>query len=262
MRVSVLNPGHKDVVDRVETAWPLKETKHTKLYLNGSKGSLQTSKVSAEDKQDYNSEDKANNSLTYKIKMDRRTELTGYMKLHLWVSALDNNDMDLAIKVQKLDKDGKPIAGPTGAPIAATGYLRVSMRKLDPAKSTEAEPYYSMRKEDEQMLEKGKAYPVEIQIWPMGMIFEKGEYLQLTVGAYVPPIANIPFGGSIQTIPAEGMTYDPADKNVKMILLGGHETDVDDPAEVAKAPASHNKGRHEILTGGKYDSYLYVPVIK
>lgn len=262
VRVSVLNPGHEDVIDRVETAWPLTETKYTKLYLNGGKGTLQTAKVGKESRQDYNSEDASNNSVTYKIKMPKRTELTGYFKLHLWVSALDYNDMDLAVKVQKLDVNGKPITGPTGSPVAATGYLRVSMRKLDPAKSTEAEPYYSMRKEDEQMLETGKAYPVEIQIWPMGMIFEKGEYLQLTVGAYVPPVANIPFGGSIQTIPAEGMTYDPNDKSVKMISLGGHQTDVDDPAEVAKAPASHNKGRHEILTGGKYDSYLYVPVIK
>ena len=29
------------------------------------------------------------------------------MKLHLWVSAPDNDDMDLAVRVEKLSKDGK-----------------------------------------------------------------------------------------------------------------------------------------------------------
>lgn len=29
------------------------------------------------------------------------TEITGYMKLRLWVSALDHDDMDLCVKLEK-----------------------------------------------------------------------------------------------------------------------------------------------------------------
>lgn len=59
------------------------------------------------------------------------------MKLHLWVSAPDHDDMDLAIKVEKLSKDRKPFFDPTGATIAATGYMRASMRQLDTLRTTE-----------------------------------------------------------------------------------------------------------------------------
>ena len=184
------------------------------------------------------------------------------MKLHLWVVAEDFNDMDLQVSVQKLDRNGNPIVGMTGTPVAATGFMRVSMRKLDPEKSTESEPYYLFTKEAEQKLEPGKAYPVEIQLWPIGLIFEKGEYLQLTVGAYEPPVPALKFGSAKITIPSKGMTYDPSDSNVELVTLGGDADHVEDPAEVVKSPATHNRGRHTILTGGKYDSYLYVPVIK
>ena len=262
VRLSVLNPGGKDIVDRVEQEWPLKRTTYEHLWLNGSTHGLQSKKPSKVSKQTYVSENLDENSLQYRIKMDKPTEITGYMKLHLWVAADDFDDMDLQVRVEKLDKDGKPIPGATGQPIAATGFMRVSMRKLDTAKSTEAEPYYLFTKEAEQKLVKGKAYPVEIQIWPMGMLFNKGEYLQLTVGAYVPPTPNLKFGSAKITIPAEGMTYNPTDANVKMITLGGDADQVDDKAAVVTSPATHNKGRHTILSGGKYDSYLYVPVVR
>lgn len=262
VRLSVLNPGGEDIVDRTENEWPLKRTSYERLYLDGAKGTLLKKKAGKISKQTYASEDKQRNSLTYRMKMTEKTELTGYMKLHLWVAAEDYDDMDLQVRVEKLDRNGKSIAGATGSPTAATGFMRVSMRKLDETKSTASEPYYLFTKEVEQKLEKGKAVPVEIQIWPMGMLFEKGEYLQLTVGAYVPPTANIPFGSAKITVPSEGMTYDAADKNVKLTTLGGNATQVDDKAEVVTSPQTHNQGRHTILSGGKYDSYLYVPVVK
>ena len=31
--------------------------------------------------------------------------------------------------------------------------------------------------------------------------------------------------------------------------------------EVVTSPATHNAGKHCIYTGGRYDSYLYLPVI-
>ena len=257
VRLSVLNPGGKDIVGRPENEFPLARTQYERLYLSASDSTLQTSLPAKEAVNVYRSEDE-NHQVTYRYRMDKPTEITGYMKLHLWVAAPDNDDMDLSVSVEKLSKDGKPLPDKNGSLIAATGMMRVSMRQLDEAKSTEAEPYYPFT--TEQKLKPGEIVPVEIEIWPMGLLFDKGEILQLTVGAYYPAKADIPFGSAPISIPKEGYTYMPGQKVEKMII-GGNATECADANEVVKSPATHNVGRHCIYTGGKYDSYLYVPVI-
>lgn len=202
--------------------------------------------------------DSARHEVTYRYRMERPTEITGYMKLHLWVSAPDHDDMDLAVRVEKLSRDGQPLPDRTGNLIAATGLMRVSMRQLDEARSTEAEPYYTFT--TEQKLKPGEIVPVEIEIWPMGLYFDEGEILQLTVGAYQPANAAIPFGSASISVPRDGFTYMPG-QPVEMMTVGGNATQCADPAEVVVSPATHNAGRHRIYTGGEYDSYLYVPVI-
>lgn len=257
VRLSVLNPGGKDIVGRPENEFPLARTQYERLYLSASDSTLQTSLPAKEAVNVYRSEDE-NHQVTYRYRMDKPTEITGYMKLHLWVAAPDNDDMDLSVSVEKLSKDGKPLPDKTGGLIAATGMMRVSMRQLDEAKSTEAEPYYPFT--TEQKLKPGEIVPVEIEIWPMGLLFDKGEILQLTVGAYYPAKADIPFGSAPISIPKEGYTYMPG-QNVEKMTIGGNATECADANEVVKSPATHNVGRHCIYTGGKYDSYLYVPVI-
>lgn len=257
VRLSVLNPGGKDIVGRPENEFPLARTQYERLYLSASDSTLQTSLPAKEAVNVYRSEDE-NHQVTYRYRMDKPTEITGYMKLHLWVAAPDNDDIDLSVSVEKLSKDGKPLPDKTGSLIAAMGMMRVSMRQLDEAKSTEAEPYYPFT--TEQKLKPGEIVPVEIEIWPMGLLFDKGEILQLTVGAYYPAKADIPFGSAPISIPKEGYTYMPG-QNVEKMTIGGNATECADANEVVKSPATHNVGRHCIYTGGKYDSYLYVPVI-
>lgn len=257
VRLSVLNPGGKDIVNRVENEFPLKRTQYQKFYLNGENDMLQLTTSDKEIVETYDSSSEKN-YLTYKKTMEEDTEITGYMKLHLWVSAPDNDDMDLAVKVEKLSKDGQPIKDITGNITITTGYLRVSMRKIDLEKSTEAEPYYTF--DTEQKLKNNEIVPVEIEIWPIGLYFEKGEILQLTVGAYTPQNASLPFGSALISIPKEKYTYMPNEK-VEMITLGGNANEKADETEVIKSPITHNIGKHKIYTGGKYDSYLYVPVI-
>lgn len=257
VRLSVLNPGGQDIVGRDENEFPLARTKYRKLYLSATDSTLLATLPTDTATNAYLST-ADNAKITYRYRMEQPTEITGYMKLHLWVSAPDNDDMDLAVRVEKLSKDGKPLPDKTDAIIAATGMMRVSMRQIDKAKSTEAEPYYPFT--TEQKLKPGEIVPVEIEIWPMGLLFDKGEILQLTVGAYKPEKAAIPFGSARISIPKEGYTYMPG-QQVKMMTLGGNATQCADPEEVVTSPATHNVGRHCIYTGGKYDSYLYVPVI-
>lgn len=257
VRLSVLNPGGRDIVGRAEDEFPLARTVYRKLYLSAVDSTLQASLPQQEITDIYQSAAK-DNKVTYRYRMDKPTEITGYMKLHLWVSAPDHDDMDLAVRVEKLSKDGQPLPDRAGNRIVATGQLRVSLRQLDTLRTTEAEPYYTFT--GEQKLKPGEIVPVEIEIWPMGLFFEKGEILQLTVGAYQPEKAAIPFGSAKITVPEEGFTYMPG-QPVKMMTLGGDATECADPSEVVTSPATHNVGRHCIYTGGRYDSYLYIPEI-
>lgn len=257
VRLSVLNPGGTDIVGRAEEDFPLARTQYHKLYLSAADSALLTSLPADQAVSEYQS-DSARHEVTYRYRMERPTEITSYMKLHLWVSAPDHDDMDLAVRVEKLSRDGQPLPDRTGNLIAATGLMRVSMRQLDEARSTEAEPYYTFT--TEQKLKPGEIVPVEIEIWPMGLYFDEGEILQLTVGAYQPANAAIPFGSASISVPRDGFTYMPG-QPVEMMTVGGNATQCADPAEVVVSPATHNAGRHRIYTGGEYDSYLYVPVI-
>lgn len=257
VRLSVLNPGGTDIVGRAEEDFPLARTQYHKLYLSAADSALLTSLPADQAVSEYQS-DSARHEVTYRYRMERPTEITGYMKLHLWVSAPDHDDMDLVVRVEKLSRDGQPLPDRTGNLIAATGLMRVSMRQLDEARSTEAEPYYTFT--TEQKLKPGEIVPVEIEIWPMGLYFDEGEILQLTVGAYQPANAAIPFGSASISVPRDGFTYMPG-QPVEMMTVGGNATQCADPAEVVVSPATHNAGRHRIYTGGEYDSYLYVPVI-
>ncbi|WP_272960861.1 CocE/NonD family hydrolase [Barnesiella viscericola] len=257
VRLSVLNPGGTDIVGRAEEEFPLARTRYRKLYLSAADSALCTILPDQQAMSEYQS-DSARHEVTYRYRMEKPTELTGYMKLHLWVSAPDHDDMDLAVRVEKLSRDGQSLPDRTGNIIAATGLMRVSMRQLDEARSTEAEPYYTFT--TEQKLKPGEIVPVEIEIWPMGLYFDEGEILQLTVGAYQPANAAIPFGSASISVPREGYTFMPG-QQVEMITVGGNAIQCADPTEVVVSPATHNAGRHRIYTGGRYDSYLYVPEI-
>ena len=80
--------------------------------------------------------------LAFDLTFDRDTELTGYMKLKLWVSPEDADDMDLIVAIKKLDAAGEEVYFyGTGMSayvkgVVARGWLRVSQRELDEKKST------------------------------------------------------------------------------------------------------------------------------
>lgn len=259
VRLSVLNPGGKDIIDREEEDFPLSRTRHKKLYLNATDGSMQEQPFETESSNTYDSDSKKA-SVTYRMRIDEDMELTGYFKLRLWVQAPDHDDMDLEIKLEKLNRLGKKFLVMPMKAVSAKGFIRVSLRELDEVRSTEEYPYQTMARE--QKLKNGEIVPVDIQIWPMGLLFSKGEYLRVTVSAYKSPKPGstvIPFGLKKMSIPVEGYTYMPGTK-VPMMTIGGTSEPVPESGE-KETPKDHNHGRHVIYTGGKYDSYLYVPII-
>ena len=258
IRLSVLDPGHTDIVDRLEKTWPLEGTTYKKLYLQDTftLGSPQPEEKVIS----YDAENPE--GVSFQLKMDEDTELTGYMKLHMYVEADGSDDMDLAVSVQKLDENGKPIPDAmTGRPIASYGYLRVSQRALDEEKSKDYDPV--LKNTGEEKLSAGEIVPVDIAIWPMGMKYHKGERLELTITPYTAPDESIvpPFGSAKITIPKEGFTYEPA-TSPEMMTLGGNEHETGAPEDKVTPPESRNHGTHKIHLGGIYDSYLQVPLVK
>ena len=262
VRVSVLNPGGQDIVDRPEADWPIPRTKYQKLYLNAGNHRLETQNGS-EAELTYNSD--KNGKAVFTMKMPEDTEICGYIKLRLWVEAPDHDDMDLAVTLEKRRPSGLPYKfslGP-GMDMSAKGYIQVSLRELDESRSRSENPVQSM--EREQKLKPGEIVPVDILIWPMGLLFKKGDQLRLTVSAYkTKKMWTGPFKLKMAKIelPKEGYTYLP-EETPEMVTIGGAEMFGASSGEVETKDMPHdvNRGRHVLHTGGCYDSYLYLPVV-
>ena len=102
------------------------------------------------------------------------TEITGPVNLKLYVSS-SSDDMDIFAIVRNIGPDGEEVTfegtNNPQSPVTA-GWLRASQRKTDPARSTPYRPFHSH--DEVQKLTPGKVVPVEVEIWPTSMVFEKG----------------------------------------------------------------------------------------
>lgn len=214
---------------KTATNFPLPNTKETALYLDGSDMTLKDLKPEASTKVSYNSESEGKDEVRFNKVFNEDTELTGNMKLKLWVSAEEVNDIDLFVGIKKINKQGEEVNFPDFNHIehgqVASGWLRVSHRKLDTEKSTPLQPWH--KHETELKLAKDEIVPVEIEILPSSTLFKKGEQLEVVVKA-----SEVVKGNST---PGLKTRYE-------------HEETV-------------NKGVHNIYVGDKYDSHLLIPVI-
>ena len=168
---------------------------------------------------------------THKFEAD--TELSGYIKLKLWVSTDSGDDMDLFVGLRKLDRRGREVHFPDFNHIehglVARGWLRVSHRELDPERSTPYQPWLKHRRA--LKIEPGEIVPVEIEIWPSSTLFRAGETLKLEVQ-----------GGSFAYTRSNPL-----------------------PLKHGRICTEHNEtinaGRHTIHCGAEFDSHLLVPVV-
>jgi predicted acyl esterase len=214
--------------NRTENEWPLARTRYTKFLLNAGKGELSQSPLKKEAQVRYHASDITDKTQNARFEyiFEEKTELTGYMKLKLWVQADGSDDMDLFVAIEKIDRAGYivpfPFFGNHDDGPAALGWLRVSHRELDEEKSTPYQPFHKHQRE--LKLKAGEIVPVEIEIWPSSTLFERGEKLRVIIQ-----------GSDIYSYPNERHTNEHT--------------------------ATVNKGTHVIFTGGKYDSHLLMPVM-
>ncbi len=148
VRLSVLDPGNKDTVNRAENEFPLAREQYRRYYL-GMGGTLVDTNPQQEAERSYNTDRPEN--ITFRKTFDRETEITGYINLKLWVEARDNDDMDIFAFVRKLDRSGNVVQREvvTGSPyVGPNGRLRVSLRALDPERSTETRAFDTFSNEE------------------------------------------------------------------------------------------------------------------
>ncbi len=152
--------------------WPVENTAYEKLFLDGARLTRELPKAgeTAYDPLDYDAQ------ATFDLRFDAETELVGHMKLKLFVSTDEGDDLDLFVSVEKMRTDGSKEgfahwAVYTDGPVAL-GWLRVSRRRLDPKKSTEHQPVLANTHEDK--VAPGEVVEADIEILPSGTRFFRG----------------------------------------------------------------------------------------
>jgi putative CocE/NonD family hydrolase len=212
---------------RYENEWPIARSQYTILYLSEQPQSLSLKKPKKQMEKVYPAK---RGKALFNYKFTEDTELSGYMKLRVWVETrpakageLSPDDMVLFIPVNKLDRNGNTVylngaAGNT-KDMVTRGFCKVSRRELDPDESTEWHPV--QKGTSEKLLKPGEIVSVDVEMYPSSTFFTSGETLQLIV-ASDEIIPSLPFRKS-----SEGVNF----------------------------------GKDVLHFGGKYDSYLLVPKI-
>ncbi len=169
---------------RVESEWPLRSVRYEAWYLDAANHRLVSERLENEATIIYRAtsvspEDRARFIRTF----DREIELTGSMTLKLWVSTSEGDDLDLFVVLRKSDAAGRgvPFYGYNGfnSDGVAKGWLRVSHRELDSARSRPGRPWHSHLRR--QPVAPAEIVPVEIEILASSTLFEAGSSLSVDV---------------------------------------------------------------------------------
>ena len=111
--------------------WPIPNTDYHKLYLNPIAKKLQTDAILTESSITY---DAMKGQANFRFNFKEETELSGNMKLKLWISTNKGSDMDLFVALKKYDTLGKEVsfyakAGYQKGPVAM-GWLRFPRKRI------------------------------------------------------------------------------------------------------------------------------------
>jgi uncharacterized protein len=213
-------------VFRNENEWPLARTQFRQLFLDARDSTLHDIPVGTAGVVSYDPLSVEGRAV-FDYEFNEEAELTGHMKLRLWVEAVDADDMDLFVAIQKIDCDGSLVpfvfyAMLENGPVAL-GWLRVSHRELDLGRSRPEQPFHPHTRE--VLLRPGEPVAADIEIWPSSTRFAVGQRLRVVVqgrDVMTESLPNTPF---------------------------------------ARHQDIRNRGMHLIHTGGGYDSHLLVPVV-
>ncbi|KAJ5721726.1 uncharacterized protein N7483_009660 [Penicillium malachiteum] len=167
VRLSVLNAGGHDIVNRSEVGYPLARQEADSMSLQESSKIQIFVQAEGSNGMDifatlkkYNSEGELQKSPMIDVG---------------WLADDPEKERKLLVSMNKQNKDfcaSYFSPGPSGC-------LRVSHQALDLGKNTEFQPVYTHAKEE--LLGHGEVVAADIEVWPYGWRFEAGEILRLSL---------------------------------------------------------------------------------
>jgi uncharacterized protein len=173
------------------------------------------------DKESSISYESEQGSTAFRVKFDWDTEITGYMWLRLWVEAKGNDDMDIFVAIRKLSAEGEWIPANVLGEPHPGAWGKIRVSRRLLDPKLSSKYQPVQAHIKDEKLTPGEIVPVDIEIWPHSRIWHKGEQLEISVA-----------GHYIREGWFEPFSWETS-----------------------------NKGEHVIHSGGKYDSYLQIPVI-
>ncbi|MEM0978433.1 MAG: CocE/NonD family hydrolase [Pseudomonadota bacterium] len=211
---------------RWEPSWPLEGTKYVKLHLQ-DQAKLSDEPASNASEASY---DGTTGTLEFDYQFASDTEITGYLKLRVWVEAraveaqhTSPKDLIVCCFVDKIDHKNNVVRfyGSVGQDkdVVSRGYGRASRRMLDAVASRDFNPVPLCA--SDEFLKPKEVVPLDIALCPTSTFFHAGEKLRLTLSAR--DIVHAP---------------------------------------IFRKDTSANSGRHVLHFGGAYDSHLMIPMVE
>ena len=113
--------------------------------------------------------------------------------LHAWIKS-SARDVDLQVTVSEVRPDGHET-------FVQSGWLRASVRKLDPRKSTLLEPVLSLRRKDAALMPSGRFAKITVPLYYEGHAYRAGSRIRVTIAA---PNGDQPVWSFRNTMPSSG----------------------------------------------------------
>jgi len=240
-RVQVTLRSSEGLSQRKATQWPIEGTRWDAIHLDATTGRLSADQPSQTGSVDYEASGEGISFST--APFQESVQVVGPVALRLWASS-SLSDMDVFVRIRKIDAQGNDLVGigPAGGHMAlALGWLRASQRKLDATRSTLHQPVHTH--DETQPLVPGEPVALDIEIWPTSIVFEPGSRLVLEIRG-----SDFEKGG-----PLGHGAADPKARPVPFIHFLH--------ADAQDRPAERFGGTHTVLTGGRHDTRLLLPVI-
>ncbi|RMX03626.1 CocE/NonD family hydrolase [Corticibacter populi] len=165
--------------ERAESAWPIERTEYQRWYLDANQLQLHQQLPQQGHSASYAARSDGLSFVMPAADTDR--EFTGPLMAHLWVST-SSADADFFLTLRLLDPTGRDVTfeGANAPAVPVTqGWLRLSQRAQDPARSLPYRPWHAHQAP--QAVVPGDPYPIDVEIWPTSIVVPAGYRLVLTI---------------------------------------------------------------------------------
>ena len=236
VRYAVLDLEGGDRIDQPSGEFPPGDFTEVKLYLDASSGALATAAASTGATTSYDAESEQGR-VSFTMRFDSPTEFVGYPKARLYLEADGADDMDVFVFLQKLDVDGEaleqfnvPNHGPQMQALTRDGAAILKYKGSNGRLRVSLRHLDESRSTDSipvhafdrvEKVAPGEVVEVAIDLFPVGLALHPGEQLRLVISGF-----HI-LGGVF-----------PGRANV----------------------TADNHGRHVVHTGGRYASFIQLPM--